>query len=102
MGFPKVLWPGQKSGPRYCDRLDIFFTNLMIKSTDFLCLNLVPVGKSLGNGHPIAAAVTTKEIAKKFNSFISYFNYLGTLCFFYKCLMYVHIKLAKDSKAQNM
>ena len=49
-----------------------------IIDTDFLCLNLVPVGKSLGNGHPLAAVVTTKEIAKKFNTFISYFNYLGT------------------------
>ena len=39
-----------------------------------LCIS---VGKSLGNGHPLAAVVTTKEIAKKFMTYFSYYNYLG-------------------------
>ena len=39
--------------------------------------DIVTVGKSLGNGHPVAAVITSKEIAKKFTSIVSYYNYLG-------------------------
>ena len=41
------------------------------------CICCISVGKSLGNGHPLAAVVTTKEIAKKFMTYFSYYNYLG-------------------------
>ena len=39
--------------------------------------DIVTIGKALGNGHPIAAVITTRDIAKKFTSFVSYYNYLG-------------------------
>ena len=31
----------------------------------------------MGNGHPIAAVITTKEIAKVFNNGMEYFNSFG-------------------------
>ena len=39
--------------------------------------DIVTLGKSMGNGHPIAAVVTTKEIADKFNNGMEYFNSFG-------------------------
>ena len=35
------------------------------------------MGKSMGNGHPLSAVVTTKEIAQKFNNGMEYFNSFG-------------------------
>ena len=47
----------------------------------FQCHGVVPdiitIGKSLGNGYPIAAVITSREIAKKFTSYVSYNKYLG-------------------------
>ena len=39
--------------------------------------DIVTIGKPLGNGHPIAAVVTTKEIANTFNNGMEYFNSFG-------------------------
>ena len=39
--------------------------------------DIVTLGKPMGNGHPIAAVVTTKEIAKTFNNGMEYFNSFG-------------------------
>jgi len=43
--------------------------------------NIIPdiftIGKPLGNGHPIAAVVTTTEIANTFNNGMEYFNSFG-------------------------
>ncbi|GIS86760.1 MAG: hypothetical protein CM1200mP17_13280 [Woeseia sp.] len=39
--------------------------------------DIVTLGKPMGNGHPIAAVVTTREIAKSFNSNHGYFNTFG-------------------------
>lgn len=37
--------------------------------------DIVTMGKPMGNGHPVAAVVTTKEIAKKFAGCgVEYFN----------------------------
>jgi 4-aminobutyrate aminotransferase-like enzyme len=35
------------------------------------------MGKSMGNGHPLSAVVTTKEIADSFNNGMEYFNSFG-------------------------
>ena len=35
------------------------------------------MGKSMGNGHPLSAVVTTKEIAQKFDNGMEYFNSFG-------------------------
>ena len=39
--------------------------------------DIVTLGKPMGNGHPLAAVVTTKEIANKFNNGMEYFNSFG-------------------------
>jgi 4-aminobutyrate aminotransferase-like enzyme/Ser/Thr protein kinase RdoA (MazF antagonist) len=39
--------------------------------------DIVTIGKPFGNGHPIAAVVTTPEIAASFNNGMEYFNTFG-------------------------
>ena len=39
--------------------------------------DIVTLGKPMGNGHPIAAVVTTKKIANRFNNGMEYFNSFG-------------------------
>jgi 4-aminobutyrate aminotransferase-like enzyme/Ser/Thr protein kinase RdoA (MazF antagonist) len=39
--------------------------------------DIVTMGKSIGNGHPLAAVVTTPEIAASFNNGMEYFNTFG-------------------------
>jgi len=39
--------------------------------------DIVTIGKPLGNGHPLAAVVTTREIAESFNNGMEYFNSFG-------------------------
>ena len=39
--------------------------------------DIVTLGKPMGNGHPIAAVVTTNEIANSFNNGMEYFNSFG-------------------------
>jgi len=38
---------------------------------------IVTMGKSMGNGHPLSAVVTTREIADAFNNGMEYFNSFG-------------------------
>ncbi|XP_064404566.1 ethanolamine-phosphate phospho-lyase-like [Halichondria panicea] len=43
-----------------------------------VCPDIVTLGNSMGNGHPVAAVVTTKDIADKFAaSGVEYFNTFG-------------------------
>ena len=39
--------------------------------------DIVTMGKPIGNGHPMAALVTTREIAASFNNGMEYFNTFG-------------------------
>jgi 4-aminobutyrate aminotransferase-like enzyme len=39
--------------------------------------DIVTMGKPLGNGHPLAAVVTTREIADAFDTGMKYFNTFG-------------------------
>jgi len=39
--------------------------------------DIVVVGKPIGNGHPMAALITTKEIAEKFNTGMEFFSSFG-------------------------
>ena len=39
--------------------------------------DIVTLGKPMGNGHPIAAVITTREIADVFNNGMEYFNSFG-------------------------
>jgi 4-aminobutyrate aminotransferase-like enzyme len=45
--------------------------------TQALVPDIVTMGKPLGNGHPLAAVVTTREIARQFASGMEYFNTFG-------------------------
>jgi len=43
-----------------------------------ICPDIVTIGKPMGNGHPVAAVVTTREIARSFKQLgVSYFNTYG-------------------------
>lgn len=39
--------------------------------------DIVTLGKPMGNGHPIGAVITTRQIANKFNNGMEYFNSFG-------------------------
>jgi 4-aminobutyrate aminotransferase-like enzyme len=39
--------------------------------------DIVTMGKSMGNGHPLSAVVTTREMAESFNNGMEYFNSFG-------------------------
>ena len=39
--------------------------------------DIVTLGKPIGNGHPLAAVITTREIANAFNNGMEYFNTFG-------------------------
>ena len=39
--------------------------------------DIITMGKSMGNGHPLSAVVTTQKIAQKFNNGMEYFNSFG-------------------------
>ena len=39
--------------------------------------DIVTMGKPMGNGHPLAAVVTNREIAESFNTGMEYFNSFG-------------------------
>ena len=39
--------------------------------------DIVTMGKSMGNGHPLSALVTTREISDQFNNGMEYFNSFG-------------------------
>ena len=39
--------------------------------------DIVTMGKSMGNGHPLSAVVTTREIADEFDNGMEYFNSFG-------------------------
>lgn len=44
--------------------------------------DIVTMGKPMGNGHPVAAVITTKEIAESFRKTgVEYFNTVSMLCF---------------------
>ncbi|CAL1268108.1 unnamed protein product [Larinioides sclopetarius] len=43
-----------------------------------ICPDIVTIGKPMGNGHPVAAVITTKDIARNFKGLgVSYFNTYG-------------------------
>ena len=47
---------------------------------DGVCPDIVTLGKSMGNGHPVGGLVTTKSVAEKFAATgIEYFNTVSCL-----------------------
>lgn len=56
----------------------IYYVHFPLHAPD-VCPDIVTLGKPMGNGHPVAAVVTTKEIADKFAACgIEYFNTVST------------------------
>jgi len=51
--------------------------------------DIVTIGKPMGNGHPVAAVVTTKEISQSFK--LPYFNTVGLLNTVVYFVVYLHI-----------
>jgi len=45
--------------------------------TENVVPDIITVGKSMGNGHPLSAVITTRKIADKFNNGMEYFNSFG-------------------------
>ena len=45
--------------------------------TQHVVPDIVTLGKPIGNGHPLAAVITTPEIAESFNNGMEYFNTTG-------------------------
>ncbi len=45
--------------------------------TESVVPDIITIGKSMGNGHPLSAVVTTREISDKFNNGMEYFNSFG-------------------------
>lgn len=43
-----------------------------------VCPDIVTLGKSVGNGHPVSGVVTSKDIADKFALSCEYFNTVST------------------------
>ncbi len=63
------------------DEVQVGFGRVGEQFWGFETQNVVPdvvtMGKPIGNGHPLAAVVTTPEIAKAFNNGMEYFNTFG-------------------------
>ena len=68
-------------GINIADEVQIGFGRMGSKFWGFETCDVIPdivtLGKSMGNGHPVAAVVTTQEIANKFNNGMEYFNSFG-------------------------
>lgn len=52
-------------------------THMWAFETQGVVPDIVTMGKPMGNGHPLAAVVTTPEIADSFNNGMEYFNTFG-------------------------
>ncbi len=63
------------------DEVQIGFGRMGSHYWGFETQNIVPdivtLGKSMGNGHPISALITTEEIAETFDNGMEYFNSFG-------------------------
>jgi 4-aminobutyrate aminotransferase-like enzyme len=58
--------------------IDWRFTHCIPNGTDFIP-DIVTMGKSMGNGYPVAAVITRKEIADKLCGDAEYFNTVNLL-----------------------
>lgn len=57
-------------------------THMWAFETQDVIPDIVTMGKPMGNGHPVAAVITTPEIAKSFaDTGVEYFNTVHTFSF---------------------
>ncbi len=82
-GFIKDSFSLVKDAGGFCiaDEVQIGFGRMGDTFWGFQTQGVVPdivtMGKSMGNGHPLSAVVTTKAIADQFNTGMEYFNSFG-------------------------
>ena len=82
-GFMKKAYDLIKTNDGLCiaDEVQIGFGRMGDAFWGFESQNVVPdivsLGKSIGNGHPLSVVITTKEIADRFNNGMEYFNSYG-------------------------
>ncbi len=82
-GFMKKAYDLVKASDGLCiaDEVQIGFGRLGDVFWGFESQNVVPdivsLGKSIGNGHPLSVVITTKEIADRFDNGMEYFNSYG-------------------------
>ena len=56
--------------------------------------DIVTIGKPMGNGHPVAAVITTKEIANSFAATgVEYFNTVRKQSYFLCTLFYMYMQV---------
>ena len=82
-GFMPEAYAAVRSAGGVCiaDEVQVGFGRAGSRFWAFEALNVVPdivtLGKPIGNGHPMAAVVTTPEIAESFVTGMEYFNTFG-------------------------
>ena len=62
--------------------------------------DIVTIGKSIGNGHPLSAVITTKKLANQFNNGMEYFNSFGGNPVS-SAIGHTVLKIIKDEKLQK-
>ena len=74
-------WVRQSGGLCIADEVQVGFGRVGSHFWGFETQGVVPdivtLGKPMGNGHPLAAVITTKEIASAFDNGMEYFNTFG-------------------------
>lgn len=82
-GYLKAIYKSVRDAGGVCvaDEVQVGFGRVGSHFWGFELQGVVPdivtMGKPIGNGHPLAAVVTTREIADAFNNGMEYFNTFG-------------------------
>ncbi|NVJ98213.1 MAG: aminotransferase class III-fold pyridoxal phosphate-dependent enzyme [Alphaproteobacteria bacterium] len=82
-GYLKAVYPKVRTAGGVCiaDEVQVGFgragTHMWAFETQGVVPDIVTLGKPIGNGHPMAAVITTQEIADAFVTGMEYFNTFG-------------------------
>ncbi len=82
-GYLKAAYAHARETGALCiaDEVQVGFGRVGTHFWGFETQNVIPdivtLGKPIGNGHPLAAVITTREIADHFNNGMEYFNTFG-------------------------
>ena len=82
-GFLREAWERVRKAGGLCiaDEVQVGFgrvgTHFWGFETQEVVPDIVTLGKPIGNGHPLAAVITTREIAESFDHGMEYFNTFG-------------------------
>ncbi|MEL7221986.1 MAG: aminotransferase class III-fold pyridoxal phosphate-dependent enzyme, partial [Bacteroidota bacterium] len=82
-GYLKAVYQAVRQAGGYCiaDEVQVGFGRVGTAFWGFELQGVIPdivtMGKPIGNGHPLAAVVTTREVAEKFANGMEFFNTFG-------------------------